>query len=122
MDEIVKDFLIESSENLNRLDQELVQLQVDPHSEELLASIFRTIHTIKGTSGFLGFLRLEKVARAGESLLSRLREQELALTVEVSNGLLAMVAVVRRMLSEIQSTEADGTNDYAELLERLKQL
>jgi two-component system, chemotaxis family, sensor kinase CheA len=122
MDEIVKDFLTESSENLNRVDQELLQLQVDPHSEELLASIFRTIHTIKGTSGFLGFPRLEKVARAGESLLSRLREQELLLTAEVTNGLQCMVDVVHHMLSEIQSTESDGTNDYAELLERLKQL
>lgn len=122
MDEIVKDFLIESGENLDRLDQELVQLETDPHSKPLLASIFRTIHTIKGSCGFLGFSRLEKVAHAGENLLSRLREGELSLTAEVTSGLLAMVDAVRHMLDEIQSTEHDGDNDYLELLETLRQL
>ncbi|HTS37745.1 MAG TPA: chemotaxis protein CheW [Candidatus Solibacter sp.] len=122
MDEIVKDFLIESGENLDRLDQELVQLETDPRSAPLLASIFRTIHTIKGSCGFLGFTRLEKVAHAGESLLSRLRDGELSLTEESTSGLLAMVDAVRRMLSEIQTTGADGENGYPELLERLKQL
>src|SRR6266849_6823645 len=117
MDEIVKDFLIESNENLDRLDQELVRLESDPRSTELLASIFRTIHTIKGSCGFLGFARLEKVAHAGESLLSRLREGEVALTEKVTSGLLTMVDAVRQMLSEIQSTEHDGGNDYPELRE-----
>ncbi len=80
MDEIVKDFLIESNENLDRLDQELVKLESEPSSKELLASVFRTIHTIKGSCGFLGFARLEKLAHAGESLLSRLRDGKLTLT------------------------------------------
>ncbi len=64
MDDIVKDFLIESRENLDRLDQELVSLESDPGAKNLLASIFRTIHTIKGSCGFLGFAQLEKVAHA----------------------------------------------------------
>src|SRR5882724_5446064 len=122
MDEIVKDFLIESNENLDRLDQELVKLETEPSSKELLASIFRTIHTIKGSCGFLGFTRLEKVAHAGESLLSRLRDGLLALNEEVTSGLLAMVDAVRQMLSEIQSTEHDGANDYGDLRENLKRL
>jgi two-component system, chemotaxis family, sensor kinase CheA len=122
MDEIVKDFLIESNENLDRLDQELVKLESEPSSKELLASIFRTIHTIKGSCGFLGFARLEKVAHAGESLLSRLRDGELSLTAEITSGLLAMVDAVRRMLAEIQGTERDGDNDYPELREELKRL
>jgi two-component system, chemotaxis family, sensor kinase CheA len=122
MDDIVKDFLIESGENLDRLDQELVQLEADPRSKDLLASIFRTIHTIKGSCGFLGFARLEKVAHAGESLLSRLRDGELDLTAEITSGLLAMVDAVRQMLGEIHATEHDGENDYPELLEMLKGL
>jgi two-component system, chemotaxis family, sensor kinase CheA len=122
MDDIVKDFLIESGENLDRLDQELVQFEADPQSKELVASIFRTIHTIKGSCGFLGFTRLEKVAHAGESLLSRLRDAKLSLNAEVTSGLLAMVDAVRHMLSEIQSTGRDGENDYPELLQVLKQL
>jgi len=122
MDEIVKDFLIESNENLDRLDQELVKLESEPSSKELLASIFRTIHTIKGSCGFLGFTRLEKVAHAGESLLSRLRDGLLALNEEITSGLLAMVDAVRQMLAEIQSTAHDGENDYLELREDLKRL
>jgi two-component system chemotaxis sensor kinase CheA len=122
MDEIVKDFLIESNENLDRLDQELVKLEVEPSSKELLASIFRTIHTIKGSCGFLGFANLEKVAHAGESLLSLLRDGKLALTEGVTSGLLAMVDAVRCMLGEIQASEHDGENDYPELREQLKQL
>src|ERR1700730_17337877 len=122
MDEIVKDFLIESNENLDRLDQELVKLEVEPSSKELLASIFRTIHTIKGSCGFLGFANLEKVAHAGESLLSLLRDGKLALTEDITSGLLAMVDAVRCMLGESQASEHDGENDYPELRERLKQL
>jgi len=122
MDDIVKDFLIESGENLDRLDQELVKLEADPRSSELLASIFRTIHTIKGSSGFLGFQRLDRVAHAGENLLSKLREGELLLTEEITSGLLAMVDAVRSMLDEIGSTESDGEKDYPELLVTLQRL
>src|SRR3989442_4363601 len=121
MDDLVRDFLVESGENLDRLDQELVQLESDPSSRDLLSSIFRTIHTIKGSCGFLGFARLEKVAHGGENLLSRLRDGKMSLNAEVTSGLLAMVDAVRGMLSEIQSTEPDGENDYAELLANLKQ-
>jgi two-component system, chemotaxis family, sensor kinase CheA len=122
MDEIVNDFLIESKENLDRLDQELVKLESEPSSKELLASIFRTIHTIKGSCGFLGFTRLEKVTHAGESLLSRLRDGLLTLNVEITSGLLAMVDAVRHMLGEIQATEHDGEDDYPELREKLTRL
>jgi two-component system chemotaxis sensor kinase CheA len=63
MDEITKEFLVESYENLDRLDRNLVTLEKEPQSGETIASIFRTIHTLKGTSGFLGFGKLE--ARCG---------------------------------------------------------
>src|SRR6202140_4493510 len=122
MDEIVKDFLIESNENLDRLDQELVKLESDPASKELLASVFRTIHTIKGSCGFLGFARLEKLAHAGESLLSRLRDGKLTLTAEITSGLLAMVDAVRHMLSAIRTSGKAGVDDYAPLIERLTRL
>ena len=122
MDEIVKEFLIESAENLERLDQELVALESDPSSTELLSSIFRTIHTIKGSCGFLGFAHLEKVAHAGENLLSQLRDGKVSLTAEVTSGLLAMVDAVRRMLAAIQASETDGDNDYPEVREELKRL
>ena len=77
--EIVKDFLVESYENLDRLDRDLVALEKDASSREILASVFRTIHTIKGTSGFLAFNKLEAVTHVGESLLARLRDGQLTL-------------------------------------------
>src|SRR5438067_5437881 len=116
MDDLVRDFLVESGENLDRLDQELVQLESDPSSRELLASIFRTIHTIKGSCGFLGFARLEKLAHAGESLLSRLRDGKLTLNAEITSGLLAMVDAVRHMLAAIQTSGEDGQENYAALI------
>ena len=122
MDELINDFLAESRENLDRLDQELVKLESDPTSSELLSSIFRTIHTIKGTCGFLGFTKLEKVAHAGENLLSRLRDGKLTLNAEMTSGLLAMVDAVRQMLGEIQTTGKDGEEDYSALMQELTRL
>src|SRR5258708_2939859 len=122
MDELIKELLVESNENLDRLDSELVKLETDPSSQELLSSIFRTIHTIKGSCGFLGFSKLEKVAHVGESLLSRLRDGKLSLTPEFTSGLLAMVDAIRIMLGAIQTTEQDGNETYPELIETLNKL
>jgi len=120
--EIVKDFLVESYENLDRLDRDLVGLEKNPHDQDALAGVFRTIHTIKGTCGFLGFNRLEKVAHVGENLLSRLRDGQLTLNPERTTALLGMVDAVRQMLKEIQSSGQDGENDYPELRETLTRL
>ena len=70
MDSIITEFLIESHENLDRLERDLVELEKNPTEKETLASIFRTIHTLKGSSGFLGFEKLEAIAHSGENLLS----------------------------------------------------
>ena len=120
MDEIVKDFLIESNENLDRLDQELVKLESEPSSKELLASIFRTIHTIKGSCGFLGFARLEKLAHAGESLLSRLRDGKLTLNCRDHQRLAGDGGCGSHMLAAIQASGQDGEEDYAPLIELLR--
>jgi len=120
--EIVKDFLVESYENLDRLDRDLVGLEKNPRDKEALAGVFRTIHTIKGTCGFLGFNKLEKVAHVGENLLTRLRDGQLTLNPERTTALLGMVDAVRQMLKEIQSTGQDGEVDYPELRERLTRL
>ena len=66
MDDLIQEFLVESNENLDRLDSELVKLESDPTSADLLASIFRSIHSIKGACGFLGFNKLQALAHAGE--------------------------------------------------------
>jgi len=121
-DEIVREFLVESAENLDLLDRELVQLEKDPRNRERLGSIFRTIHTIKGTCGFLGFTKLESVAHVGENLLSRLRDGALALTPEITTALLQMVDAVRQMLQSIETTENEGERNDAELIKTLTRL
>jgi chemotaxis protein histidine kinase CheA len=120
--DIVQDFLAESCENLDRLDRDLVGLEKNPHDKDALAGVFRTIHTIKGTCGFLGFNKLEKVAHVGENLLSRLRDGLLTLNPEITTALLSMVDAVRQMLKEIKSTGQDGDADYPELRETLTRL
>ena len=119
MDDIVKDFLVESNENLDQLDRDLVKLEKDPTAREVLASIFRTIHTIKGTSGFLGFSRLGSVTHVGENLLSSLRDGRLLLNAEITSALLAMVDAVRGMLVNIENTGREGEGDYNSLIELL---
>lgn len=122
MDELIKDFLQESTENLDRLDQDFVKLENEPENPELLKSIFRTIHTIKGTCGFLGFTKLEALTHAGESLLSLLRDGELRLNEARTDALLEMVDAVRQYLREIESTEQEGDADTTPLIARLKEL
>jgi two-component system chemotaxis sensor kinase CheA len=94
--EIVKDFLVESHENLDRLDRDLVGLEKNPKDKDALAGVFRTIHTIKGTCGFLGFNKLEKVAHVGENLLTRLRDGQLIFNLEITTALLGMVDEIRQ--------------------------
>nr|WP_218860008.1 chemotaxis protein CheA [Petropleomorpha daqingensis] len=113
MDDIVEEFLVESHENLDQLDTDLVALEQEPNSRERLSSIFRTIHTIKGTSGFLAFNRLEEVTHVGENMLSRLRDGELALTPTRTSVLLQMVDTVRSLLTSIESTGGEGTVDVS---------
>jgi two-component system chemotaxis sensor kinase CheA len=122
MDDILREFLVESSENLDQLDRDFVELEKDPKSRERLASVFRTIHTIKGTCGFLGFPKLETVTHAGENLLSRLRDGVLVLNPEITSALLTMVDAVRQMLSEIEASGAEGEKDYTALVETLTRL
>ncbi|MFO0708287.1 MAG: chemotaxis protein CheA [Sandaracinus sp.] len=121
-DDIVKEFLVESYENLDQLDQLLVELEENPTSRERLASIFRTIHTLKGTSGFLAFHRLEAIAHVGENLLSKLRDGELALDQPRTNALLAMVDTIRHLLRAIEATGQEDDRDPSELVARLTAL
>jgi two-component system chemotaxis sensor kinase CheA len=121
-DEVLQEFLVESHENLDRLDQDLVALEQAPDDVETLSSIFRTIHTIKGTCGFLGFGRLESVTHVGENLLGRLRDREITLDATAVSALLRLVDAVRGMLASIEATGAEGEGDYTDLVEELGRL
>lgn len=122
MGEIVNEFLVESYENLDQLDQDLISLEQSPGDLNILSSIFRTIHTIKGTCGFIGFTKLESVAHIGENLLGKLRDGELALNPARTSSLLAMVDAIRQMLSCIENDANEGTVDYSGLVETLTRL
>jgi len=122
MEIIIKEFLVESNENLDQLDRDLVQLEREPTSRELLGRIFRTVHSIKGATGFLGFGQLGGVAHAGENLLSRLRDGKLVVTPAITTGLLSLVDAIRGMLSQIAENGTEGSGDYARLVETLTHL
>ena len=80
MDDLLSEFLTETSESLSTLDVELVKLEQNPNDPDILSNIFRLVHTIKGTCGFLGLPRLEAVAHAGENVLGKIRDGELVVT------------------------------------------
>jgi two-component system chemotaxis sensor kinase CheA len=121
MAEVIDEFITESHENLDQLDQGLVQLEQNP-DKDVIARIFRTIHTIKGTSGFLGLGTLESITHVGENLLSKLRDGDLQVTTEITTGLLAMVDAVREILANVQASRDEGPKQYPELVDLLSRL
>src|SRR5438552_6986410 len=122
MDGIIREFLVESYENLDQLDRDLVALEKNPHDQDRLASVFRTIHTIKGTCGFFEFTRLGALTHAGENLLSQLRDGKLVLNPEITSALLALVDAVRRALACIETTGRESEANHAELIATLTRL
>lgn len=122
LEAVVQEFLVESYENLDQLDQDLVDLEQNPSEPALLASIFRTIHTIKGTCGFLGFSKLESITHVGENLLSKLRDGALTLNPAITSALLSMVDAVRQILSCIENQFHEGDVNYSTLIEELTRL
>ena len=121
-EEFIREFLDESEENLDQLDQDFVSLEQDPHDHERLDSIYRAIHTIKGTSGFFGFSKLGAVAHAAENLLSRLRDGEVTLDARLTSALLDSVDAIRDILANIATDADEGDGDYRELNRKLEDL
>ncbi len=121
-EDILKEFLVESYENLDHLDRDLVDLEQDPRNAETLASVFRTIHTIKGTCGFLALGKLESISHVGESLLAKLRDGTLLLNAEITTALLSLVDAIRQILASIESSGSEGDVDYTALVAELKRL
>jgi two-component system, chemotaxis family, sensor kinase CheA len=119
--DLIKEFLIESNENLARLEQEMLALEQRPNDLALLGSVFRTIHTIKGTCGFLGFDRLEGVTHLAENILNQLRSGERALTPPLVSLILEAVDAVKTILASIETSQKEGPDQWAELRSRLQQ-
>ena len=119
LDDIVREFVAESYESLDRMSTDLVTLEQEPTNPETLSSVFRTMHTIKGTCGFLGFAKLEAIAHAGEDLLSLIRDGKLEMTPDVASALLDTADAIREVLLHVESDATEGPGDYRGLVERL---
>lgn len=122
IDEDVKEFLIEGYEHLNQIEGDLVALEKSDFEPEVMNRIYRSLHTIKGNSGFLGVEKLEAVAHAGENLLSRLRDRTIAITPEITSALLETIDAVRAHMEALETTGAESQIDRSQLLSRLAQL
>jgi two-component system chemotaxis sensor kinase CheA len=114
VDDLTKEFIAESQEGLDRMERCLTELETRPDDAGLLGEIFRAVHTIKGTTGFLGFDRLEKLAHAGEHLLGSLRDGRLAVSSELISGLLHLLDGLRAILVLIEETGGEGTRSSDE--------
>ncbi|MDD4615894.1 MAG: chemotaxis protein CheW [Alphaproteobacteria bacterium] len=108
MDDLLKDFLTETSESIATLDLELVKLEQNPNDPDILSNIFRLVHTIKGTCGFLGLPRLEHLAHAGENVLGKFRDKELEVTPEAVDIILASIDRIKSHLSYIEQNEKES--------------
>lgn len=118
-DDLLNEFLLECSEGIERLDQEFVALEAAPGDPDLIGSIFRTVHTIKGTCGFLGFPKLENVAHGAENLLSAMRDQSMAVTSDGITILLEAVDQIKEILEHIEAERKEPAKDYGEMRQRL---
>jgi len=119
MDDLLSEFLTETNEGLAVLDLELVKLEQNPNDQELLSNIFRLMHTIKGTCGFLGLPRLESVAHAGENVLGKIREGQLEVSPTAVSLILECLDQIRTLLGALETTEAEPEGDDSDLIKRL---
>lgn len=121
MDELLSEFLTECLDGMAKLDLQLVQLERCPDDPELVAGIFRIVHTIKGTCGFLGLPRLETVAHAAENVLGRVRDRELTVTPPLVNVILAAVDRIKQILEGLATNQVEPAGDDAHLIAVLNQ-
>ena len=116
MDDLLADFLTETNESLGELDIALVTLERTPDDAETLSFIFRLVHTIKGTCGFLGLPRLERVAHAGENVLGRLRDRTLAVTPAIVTQVLAALDCIKVIVATLSETGSEPPGDDTALI------
>jgi two-component system, chemotaxis family, sensor kinase CheA len=119
MDDLLSEFITETSESLMVLDSELVKFEQNPNDVDILSNIFRLMHTIKGTCGFLGLPRLEKVAHAGENVLGKFREGTLEVTPKAVTLILHAIDTIKELLQTLEETEAEPEGNDLELIEEL---
>jgi two-component system chemotaxis sensor kinase CheA len=120
LEEEVAEFLIECAEGLVHLDQEIVQLEQSPEDAALVASVFRNMHTIKGTCGFFGFATLGAITHVAENILDQVRSGQRKLNGTLTGLLLETVDAIRAIIRHIEADGTEGSLDYAYLRDRLQ--
>src|SRR6266851_885899 len=122
MDDLLSEFLTEANESISVLDVELVKLEQNPNDPALLGNIFRLVHTIKGTCGFLGLPRLESVAHAAENVLGKVRDGELIVSPMAVTLILESLDCIKMIMGELEANEVEPAGDDTDLIARVNQL
>src|SRR5579872_2613193 len=121
MDDLLREFLTETSESLDTVDNQLVRFEQEPNNAKILDNIFRLVHTIKGTCGFLGLPRLEALAHAGETLMGKFRDG-MPVTAEAVTLILNSIDRIKEILGGLEATEAEPEGNDQDLIVRLHEL
>ena len=118
MDDLLREFLTETNESLDTVDNQLVRFEQDPNNAKILDNIFRLVHTIKGTCGFLGLPRLEALAHAAETLMGKFRDG-MPVTGEAVTLILSTIDRIKEILGQLEATEAEPEGADVDLIDAL---
>src|ERR1700722_2665338 len=121
MDDLLREFLTETGESLDTVDNQLVRFEQEPNNAKILDNIFRLVHTIKGTCGFLGLPRLEALAHAGETLMGKFRDG-MPVTAEAVSLILSSIDRIKEILSGLEATEAEPEGSDQDLIVKLQEM
>jgi two-component system chemotaxis sensor kinase CheA len=121
MDDLLREFLTETSESLDTVDNQLVRFEQDPNNAKILDNIFRLVHTIKGTCGFLGLPRLEALAHAGETLMGKFRDG-MPVTGEAVSLILASIDRIKEILAGLEATQTEPQGSDQDLIVKLHEM
>src|SRR3954451_17255013 len=121
MDDLLREFLTETSESLDTVDNQLVRFEQDPTDAKILDNIFRLVHTIKGTCGFLGLPRLEALAHAGETLMGKFRDG-MPVTAGAVTLILSSIDRIKEILAGLEATETEPEGTDEDLIEKLHEM
>src|SRR5246127_4866542 len=119
MDDLLREFLTETSESLDTVDNQLVKFEQEPNNAKILDNIFRLVHTIKGTCGFLGLPRLEALAHAGETLMGKFRDG-MPVRAEAVTVILSSIDRIKEILGGLEATEAEPEGNDRDLIDQLE--
>src|SRR5215208_4194463 len=121
MDELLQEFLVETNEGLDVVDLELVRFEQDPNNAKILGNIFRLVHTIKGTCGFVGLPRLEALAHAAETLMGKFRDG-MPVTNEAVTLILASIDRIKEILNALEATQREPEGSDPDLIGELERI